>query len=783
MIKVSDYIAKRLKEFYNVEHFFMVSGGGAMHLNDSLGRYIPNYIANHHEQACAIAAEGYARVNQRLAVVNVTTGPGGLNCLNGVFGQWTDSVPVLYVSGQVKFSTTIASCPEIPLRQLGDQEVDIINTVKPLVKYAKMVTEPNEIKYHLDRAIHEASTGRFGPVWLDIPMNVQAAMIEENGLEEFTLDCGREHGKFGIAPSPLAGEGWGEGLHHCYYAPYIKEFARTLRKEQTTQEKKIWNILRNSNLGVKFRRQYSIDNKYIADFISLEKRLIIEIDGGQHLEAFKDTIRTFYLEKENFRLIRFWNNEIENNLDGCYEVILNEINNPYPRFKTPHPNPLPQGEREQCSTLQSFQPLTPTLSRKGRGGNAQPLNLSTFQPLIEKLTSAKRPLIIAGHGIRLSKQEENFYKLLEELNIPVVTTFNGFDILEDEHPCYVGRIGTIGQRAGNFALQNADLILCLGTRNNIRQASYNYENYAKNAFKIVVDIDQAELDKPTVVPDIKICADLKDFLPELLNAVKTTSSASFSPLTSHLSPWLNWCRERKEKFSLKNFKEYEQDEKTIDPYIFTNELSKLMSENDIFVMANGSACVCAFQTAEIKKNQRFILNSGDASMGFDLPAAIGASLEAKGRNVICFAGDGSIMMNLQELQTIKHNNLPIKIFVIANEGYASIKQTQKNFFEGHMTGSGSDSGVSVPDFVEIGKAFKLKTERISKPWEVQEKIAKVLASNEPIICEVVVKSNYGFSPKLSARKLDDGTMVSPSLEDMFPFLDRAEYEKNMISKE
>mgnify|MGYP001809644699 CR=1 FL=1 len=767
MIKVSDYIAKRLKEVYNIEHFFMVSGGGAMHLNDSLGRYIPNYIANHHEQACAIAAEGYARVNQRLAVVNVTTGPGGLNCLNGVFGQWTDSVPVLYVSGQVKFSTTIASCPDVPLRQLGDQEVDIISVVKPLTKYAKMVTEPKEIKYHLDRAIYEATTGRMGPVWLDIPMNVQAAMIEEYELEEFALDCGRGQGEFGIAPSPLAGEGWGEGLHHRYYAPYIKEFIRTLRKEQTPQEKKMWDILRNSNLGVKFRRQYSIDNKYIADFICLEKRLIIEVDGGQHLKSFNDTIRTFYLEKENFRLIRFWNNDIENNLDGCYEVILNELNNPHPPLNTPHPNPLPQGEREQCYSL---------------------------QPLIEQLTSAKRPLIIAGHGIRLSKQEETFYKLLEKLNIPVVTTFNGFDILEDEHPCYVGRIGTIGQRAGNFALQNADLILCLGTRNNIRQASYNYENYAKNAFKIVVDIDQSELDKPTVVPDMKICADLKDFLPELLDyinchpefisgSIQNTNADKMLIQVQHgvsSFNWLVWCKNLKEKFSLKNFKEYEQDEKTIDPYIFTNELSKAMSENDIFVMANGSACVCAFQTAEIKKGQRFILNSGDASMGFDLPAAIGASLEAKGRNVICFAGDGSIMMNLQELQTIKHNNLPIKIFVIANEGYASIKQTQKNFFEGHMTGSGSDSGVSVPDFVEIGKAFRFKTERISKPYEVQEKIAKVLASKEPIICEVVVKSDYGFSPKLSARKLDDGTMVSPSLEDMFPFLTREEYEENMI---
>jgi len=639
MIKLSDYIAKRLKEHYGVKCVFMVSGGGAMHLNDSFGKYIP-YIANHHEQACAIAAEGYARVNQELAVVNVTTGPGGLNCLNGVFGQWTDSVPVLYISGQVKFSTTIASCPDVPLRQLGDQEVDIISVVKPLCKYAKMVTEPNEIKYHLDKAIYEATTGRFGPAWLDIPMNVQAAVIDENNLED-----------------------WKAG---------------------------------------------SIDEKpYIHTSI-----------------------------------------------------------HPY------------------------------------------------IQETIKKIDSCKRPLIIAGHGIRLSKQEETFYKLFEKLNIPVVTTFNGFDILEDNHPNYIGRIGTVGQRAGNFALQNADLVLCLGTRNNIRQASYNYENFAKNAFKIVVDIDQAELDKPTVIPDMKICADLKDFLPELLNAVEnklslsndlltphpnplpqgarephenqsitryeTTSSASFSPLTFHFSPWLKWCQERKEKFAFKNMPEYKEEGTEIDAYHLTNEISKHMKPEDVLTMANGSACVCVFQTAEIKRGQRFILNSGDASMGFELPSAIGACLANDGKNTVCVAGDGSIMMNLQELQTIKHHQLPIKIFIINNNGYISIKQTQKNFFEGRMTGSGDDSGVSVPDFVKIGNAFGIKSIKIEKNTELKDKICEVLEANEPIICEVMVKSDYIFTPKLSARKLDDGTMVSPSLEDMFPFLDRTEYEENMI---
>lgn len=585
-IKLSDYIAKRLKE-HGVEHFFMVSGGGAMHLNDSLGKAIP-YTANHHEQACAIAAEGYARVNQKLAVVNVTTGPGGLNCLNGVFGQWTDSVPVLYISGQVKRRTMLTSYPEIPLRQLGDQEVDIVSVVKPLTKYAVTVEEPNEIKYHLDKAIYEATTGRFGPVWINVPIDVQASIIDENELKEF------------------------------------------LPQEKSTTD------------------------------------LNIEI----------------------------------------------------------------------C---------------------------------VERLKKAKRPLIIAGHGIRLSNQIENFHKLIKEFKIPVVTTFNGMDLLESDDPHYIGRIGTIGQRAGNFALQNADLILCLGTRNNIRQVSYNWENFAKNAYKIIVDIDKTEIEKPLVIPDLKINTNLKQFLPKLIEESIPENN-----------DWLDFCKNLKNKYSFEKHPESEQREDIINPYYFTYTLSKCLSENDIFVMTNGSACVCPFQNAVIKKEQRFILNSGNASMGYGLPAAIGAAYQANNRNIICLEGDGSIMMNIQELQTIVHNNLPIKLFIINNSGYSSIRQTQRNFFEGRMTGSGSDSGISVPDFCKVGEAFGLKTKRIENPLAMKKEITEVLETEGAILCEVIVEKEYAFLPKLSARKLDDGTMISPSLEDMYPFLDREEFEENIL---
>ncbi|XVJ52319.1 MAG: thiamine pyrophosphate-binding protein [Vampirovibrio sp.] len=589
MIKVSDYIAQRLKQFHGVEQVFMVSGGGAMHLNDSLGRELA-YMANHHEQACAIAAEGYARVNQRLAVVNVTTGPGGINALNGVFGQWTDSVPVLYLSGQVKFSTTVASCPEIPLRQLGDQEVDSVSMVKPITKYAVMVSEPERIRYHLDKAIYEATHGRFGPVWLDIPINVQAALIDPENLPAFT------------PPEPTA-------------------------------------------------------------------------------------------------------------------------------------------------------------------------TILPIEDVLAHLLKAERPLIVAGHGIRLSKQETTFYKLLETLQIPVVTTFNGMDILPEDHPLFAGRIGTIGQRSGNFALQNADVLLCLGTRNNIRQASYNYENYAKNAFKIVVDIDEAELKKPTVVPDLRVLADLADFLPALLSA-----------MPAHATPeWICWCQACKDRFAHANTPEYQQSDATIlNPYHFVRTLSEATPENAIWVMGNGSACVCSFQTAQVKAGQRFLLNSGNASMGYDLPAAIGTALEAHGRPVICVSGDGSLMMNLQELETLRYHQLPIKLFIIQNGGYASIKNTQRNFFQGRMTASSVESGVSVPDFVKVAKAFDLPACRIEGPNGLKVRLAEVLASEGPMVCEVLVDSEYSFSPKLSARQLPDGSMVSPSLEDMAPFLERAEFERYQL---
>jgi len=598
MIKVTDFIAKYLKE-KGVEYVFMVTGGGAMHLNDSLGREL-KYICNHHEQACAIAAEGYARTANRLAVVNVTTGPGGLNTLNGVLGQWTDSVPVLYLSGQVKFETTIHSCPQVKgLRQLGDQEVDIISIVSPITKFAYMLTSANEIKYCLQKAIYEATSGRPGPVWLDIPMNIQGALVDEKMLREF---------------------------------------------------------------------------------------------------------------------------------------------------------------------------VEPKVNSESKVNLAEKINI-----IVEKLKAAQRPVILAGHGIRISGGIKEFYNLLEECNIPVVTTFNGIDIIEEDHKNYIGRFGTLGNRAGNFTVQNADVLITIGTRNNIRQISYNWEFFAREAYKIIVDIDEAELNKPTLKPDLPVCADAKEFIKQLANKL------SKSIKNSH-SNWLIWAKERKTKYP-SVLPEYYQATNGVHPYVFMELLGKQLTPNAVCVTGDGTACVAPFQAMPIKKNVRVFWNSGCASMGYDLPAAIGACIATNFKDVICLAGDGSLQMNIQELQTVIHHQMPVKIIYLNNDGYVSIKQTQDGFFGGHRVGSDPKSGVSFPDIIKIGQAYGFKTHQIVSHDNLEKEIEFVLSQKGPLICEVILTNDYKFLPKVSSKKLDDGRIISAPLEDLAPFLEREEFRSNLFIKE
>lgn len=592
MIRIADYIFKYLAN-YGVKHVFLITGGGAMHLNDALRKEKRiRYICTHHEQAAAIAAEGYARISGSLAVVSVTSGPGGTNALTGVLGQWLDSVPVLYLSGQVKFETTIASCPDVPLRQLGDQEINIVDIVKPVTKYAKMVVDPMTIKSELEKAIHIAFSGRPGPVWLDIPLNVQGALIEENDLESENI---------------------------------------------------------------------------IDESIAVEDK--------------------------------------------------------------------------------------------------------TISAVIEELQKAKRPLIIAGHGIRISKAQKEFLELVGSLEIPVVTTFNGFDLIASEADNFVGRIGTLGSRAGNFALQNADLVICIGTRNNIRQVSYNWPSFASRAEKIIVDIDDAELRKKTVKGDILIHSDAKIFITKFLRKLPKDFKVD--------KTWLKWCRVRKKQYPVVLNEYKKPSERFVHPYHFMEELTSALDNDAIVVTGNGTACVGLFHAGIVKSGQRIFWNSGCASMGYDLPASIGAAL-AGNRDVVCLAGDGSLQMNLQELQTVKHYNLPVKIFILNNQGYHSIKMTQTSFFGGNFIGCGKDSGVSFPDNAKLADLYGLKYFRINSTTRMKQMISDVLSYQGAVLCEVVLSDDYVFAPRLSSRKELDGRIISNPLEDLSPLLPREEFKDNMI---
>ncbi len=608
MIKLTDYICNYLSKV-GVTDVFMISGGGAMHLVDSVGKHPKlDYYCPHHEQAAAIAAEGYSRVSGKMGAVVVTSGPGGTNTLTGVIGQWLDSIPCLYLSGQVKFETTIASCPELKLRQLGDQEINIVDLVKPVTKYAVMVTDPKTIRYHLERAIYLATHGRPGPVWLDIPLNVQAAMIDEKILKPYDS----KQDQLNIVGARAAGQ--------------------------------------------------------------LQKQV---------------------------------------------------------------------------------------------------------RQVIEKLRQAKRPVIIAGHGIRLAQAQNEFLALAKALGVPVLSTFNGFDLIASDNSLFIGRIGTLGSRAGNFALQNADLVLSIGSRNNIRQVSYQWETYARHAYKIFVDIDPKELKKPTVKPSLGIAADAGEFIIELAKQFqRSTIGVNEKQLWGE---WLDWCQVRKERYPVV-LPKY-RISKAINPYNFVDLLTAQANEKTIAVAGNGTACVALFQAGNVKAGQRMFWNSGCASMGYDLPASIGAAVAGRAqgnREVICLAGDGSLQMNLQELQTMAFHKLPIKLFVLNNSGYISIRQTQDNFFAGRYCGCDESCGVSTPDVVKVAKAFGLPAVRIEGSKNLNSKIKKVLAMKGPVVIEVVLAKDYIFAPKLSSEKKSDGRMVSKPLEDLYPFLSREELCDNML---
>lgn len=609
-VRLSDYVAQRLHQ-HGVRHVFMLTGGGAMHLNDAMGRVDGlQYICCHHEQALAMAAESYARLSGRLAAVNVTTGPGSINALNGVHGAFTDSIPMFVVSGQVK-REMLASRAPVRLRQLGDQEVDIVAMVTPITKFAVTVTDPLDIRYLIEKALWLAETGRPGPVWLDIPIDVQAAPIDPSLLHGF---------------DPIR-EGYG--------------------------------------------RPFALP----AEYGWLQ---------GSALDA------------------------------AAHDVV-------------------------------------------------------------QAVAAAQRPVLLPGTGIRISGEYDAFLRIADLLGIPVAPAWNAQDLVAEDHPLYVGRPGTVGDRAGNFVVQNSDCVLVLGCRLNVRQISYNFSSFARAAKKIMVDVDAAELAKPTLSIDMPIHADLRQFLPALERAL-----AGYQTPAVHRT-YLDWAIERRAKYH-PVLPEYWDTKGVVNPYCFTEALFEQLGENEVIVMADATAAVVTVQAARLKRGQRLFSNSGAASMGYDLPATIGAwhAMPEGSPRIICMAGDGSIMQNLQELQTIVGQNIPAKIFLYNNSGYHSIRQSQQAHFAGFSVGCGPDSGVTFPDFEKIATAFGFAFRRTSDHDDIRAAIAETLAADGPAICEIMVDKEQNFAPKLSSRRLDDGTMVTAPLEDLAPFLPRDEFMANMI---
>jgi acetolactate synthase-1/2/3 large subunit len=588
MIKVSDYIFNFLKS-KGTDTIFSVSGGAAAHLLNSIPKDF-KYICNYHEQACAMAAEGYARIANKPACVLVTNGPGSTNTITGVVGAYQDSIPMIIISGQVPINQSLGSLKNIKLRQLGVQECNIISIVKDITKYAVQITDPKTIPYHISVAYNEAVTNRMGPVWLDIPLDVQNAMIEEP--EEFIID---------------------------------KSFS-------------------------------------ITDY---------------------------------------------------------DINK-----------------------------------------------------IIDLIFHSKRPLIITGNGIHLSQTEDLFIQLKNKLKIPVISTWTSKDLMAHNDPLFVGNFGLLGERAGNFAVQNADLLLILGSRLSIPNVGYQSHLFSPKSIKIMIDIDKNELNKPTINIDYPINEDLNNFFTDILSALHN----------KHIPKWDEWINKTiswKTKYPVFQL-EYKTNYNKINSFYFMEVLSDKLTDNNIIVTDMGTSYTCTMQSLQMNGKNRLFTSSACCSMGFGLPGAIGAYFGNPNKDIILIAGDGGLQMNIQELQTIIHNKIPLKIFVLNNNGYLAISLMQDNLFKSNYVGSNNVSGISSPNFIKLAEAYGFKTFKFNNNNELEQGIDKVLNEKGPVLCEIAMVENQLLIPRVQSSKDINGKITSNSLENMFPYLDDEEMKKIML---
>ena len=593
-VRLADYVASFVVDI-GVGEVFGVVGAGAMYLNDAFGNQPGlDFIATQHEQGASMAAEGYARVNGNIGVAQVTTGPGGTNALTGVCGAWIDSIPMMVISGQITINNMIGTSG---LRQFGVQELDTIAIVSPVTKYAVCVMEPDQIRYHLEKAVYLAKSGRPGPVWIDIPLDVQNAQIDPDALGGYTPE----------RPTRNPGED--------------------------------------------------------------------------------------YLEKKV----------------------------------------------DQVAAM---------------------------------LKSAERPVLYCGYGVHLAGAVDGFRKLAEKLGVPVISSWNASDLLATDHECYIGRCGILGDRAGNFTVQNADLILVIGTRMSLPQTGYNFSMFAREAKLVVVDIDEKEIVKPSLRTDLGVVADAGAFI----DLLSTKLGNGRTPLAAE--KWLVACHDLKRRYPVV-LDEYRENAEGVNSYVFIDELADRLNNEAIVVTDMGTAFTCTMQAFATKQGQRLFTSSGLAAMGYGLPAAIGACYGGGGNRVICLAGDGGLQMSVMELQTLRQYDLPVTLFVLDNNGYMSIRWTQQKHF-GRDVGAGPDSGQSCPDFVKVAEAYGLAAMRISDQKELAAGLDAALAAKGPLVCVIDMPEMQELIPRVSTDQRPDGTLVAKPLEDMYPFLDRDEFRKNMF---
>lgn len=590
--RVADYLMSRLAEL-GVRDVFFLPGGGAMYLDDALAcEKQLNPVPCHHEQACGIAAEANGRTSAAgFGVALVTTGPGATNTLTPVAGAWIESLPLLVISGQVKRPDGLHGRP---LRQSGVQEVDIVSMVKPVTKYAVTIQDPMDIRRCFEEAMWHMRNGRAGPVWLDVPLDVQAAPIDPSALPAFE--------------PPVA----------------------AVREDD----------------------------------------------------------------------------------------------------------------------------LLPAI------GKLQAL-----------LATAKRPLILAGHGVRIAGGEALFRRVAERLGIPCVFTWNAADLLPWQHPLYVGRPGVVAARAPNFAVQNCDCLISIGCRLDNIITAYNPKGFARAATKVVVDVDPNELARHELSIDLPVCADARMFLEAWAN--QDVQGGDWRA-------WRERCGSWKERYTPLDGRDFEADG-AISHYQFVDALSEAIPEGRLAITGSSGLAVEVFYTAfRNKPGQRMFLTSGLGSMGYGLSAAIGACIGAGRSPTVCVESDGSLMLNLQELATLKALNLPIVLVIMNNGGYASIRNTQRNYFGGRYLGSGPDSGLFIPDFVALAESMGLPGQRITTPQHLASGLTKALEQRGPAICEIRLRGDEALSPKVAAIPQPDGSMVSMPLEDMSPLLPLVQLEGEMI---